>query len=77
MKEKILLELIEDYNYRIITIGNGVVTYEDLEENEIISESFDKFVNRFIQSLEYEMYLVSNVEEKKYFENKIKKLKLI
>ena len=72
-----LLELIEDYNYRIITIGNGVVTYEDLEENEIISESFDKFVNRFIQSLEYEMYLVSNVEEKKYFENKIKKLKLI
>ena len=67
-----LLELIEDYNYRLININNGVVIYEDLEEDDVICEDFDKFINRFIQSLEYEMNLVSDEEEKKYFETKIK-----
>ena len=76
-EKKILLELIEDYNYRLVSINDGVVIYEDLEEDEIICENFDTFINRFIQSLEYKKNLVSDKEEKKYFETKIKELKLI
>lgn len=74
---ELLFKLMNDYNYRLISCNDNNIIYEDLELDEVISESVDKFINRFIESLEYEMHFFNEEEERKMFKQTIDALNKI
>lgn len=64
LNNKIIIELIKDYDYEVISINNNTITYKDMQENTIIKESINKFINRFIDSIENKIYIIGNDDVK-------------
>ena len=68
---ELLFELMNDYNYELIEYGDNTIKYEDLELDEVVSESLETCIKRFIESLKHEMNFFDDKEVREMFEQKI------
>ena len=68
---ELLFELMNDYNYKLIEYDDNTIKYEDLELDEVVSESLETCIERFIESLQHEMNFFNDEEVREMFEQKI------